>query len=355
MGNEIAAIFFLYAMGTAGCITFKKLNLPLPGLLGSLIVTAILAVAGLFPEAPIYEMSSVCKIILGIVIGCRINRESVRLLSGMIFPALLVSVWMVVLSVFMGFFISWLSGMPLSTTLTGAATGGISEMAIFAMSMNYDVATSTMLQVFRLVVVLALTPWIVKKGAEKLGYVNDEAQSHDNELPAVQMLNISKGGILALAAVSATGGFLFEALHIPAGFMLGSLFFTSIYFLVSNRRMKMHNYILYAVQIGLGISIAEHFKPGQFTFQAGGSFLLSVFACIVITLIGSTLLAFILYKLTGWDPLTCLLSTSAGGITQMTLVSEEMKADSLKVGMLHLVRYLAIIYCMPIIIKLILP
>jgi membrane AbrB-like protein len=106
-----------------------------------------------------------------------------------------------------------------------------------------------------------------------------------------------------------------------------------------------------AAQIGLGIAIAERFGPQQLARLANARFFASLIACTSISLAGTVLLAYFLHKGTKWDPLTCLLSTSAGGLTQMIAVSEEMKADSLIVGILHLTRYLVIVYCMPIIIR----
>jgi membrane AbrB-like protein len=274
----------------------------------------------------------------------------------MFFPAALVSVWMVLLSVFLGFSLARMSGIPLSTALIGAATGGVNEMAVFALSMNYDAATITIISVTRLVVVLVLTPWLAEKWTARLAR-GSLGKTRPRIAPAAAgaRKSVTPAGICALAILSVAGGFLFERLKIPAGFMLGSMFFAGAYFLASDAGIEMPDLAVHAVQIGLGIAIAERFGSEQLAYLSNPRFAASLFACTALSLAATLILAFLLQKTTKLDPLTCLLSTSAGGLSQMILVSEEMKADSLTVSVLHLARYLVIVYCMPVIIKLILP
>lgn len=147
MPNGFAGLALLYFLGFCGFLLFKKLRIPLAGLLGSLFACVLLAISGNFPAAPVGALSSVCKVAIGIMVGRRMNRDSLKQLGGMAVPALLVSVWMIALSMISGVLLFTISGLPLSTALIGSVTGGVSEMAIFALSRHYDVATITVIGV----------------------------------------------------------------------------------------------------------------------------------------------------------------------------------------------------------------
>ena len=358
MFSALFGLFFLYLCGTAGCILFRRFHLPLPALLGSLTVTAILALTGHFPPASdaIEVMSTLCKIAIGVMMGRRISRDALRMIARIIGPALLISVWMILLSVISGVMLSWLANIPLSTALVGCATGGLNEMAIFALSQNYDVATITVIQTFRLVGVLALTPWLVRKWSSRLaakGQLHSSIEDVQTTEEDIRFFSRSETALLIFLAVG--GGLAFQSWGIPAGAMLGALTLSGGMGVVRDKSYPFPRWIASAAQIGIGIAIAQQFKPEQAEMLLNVRFLLSVAFSTVFVIAATLLLGYLLQKMTRWNPLTCLLSSSAGGFTQMVLVAEEMRADSLTIGVLHLTRYLAIVSCMPFLIMYLLP
>jgi membrane AbrB-like protein len=350
----IQSLFILFLVGTVGCVAFKAVRIPLPALLGSIAATAALAITGRYPDAPVSAVSSICKIIMGMVMGRRLNRNSLMLLRRMMMPALLVSAWMVILSISGGYFFSWMSDLPLSTSLIGSSMGGVNEMAIFALSLNLDVATITIISVTRLVSALVITPWIARKWAARLrergaGAYRERARGEFKESPS-----LPRAGVVCMAALSVAGGVAFDAAGIPAGFMIGALCASGAFTLISGRGYCIHPKLIVAAQIGLGIAIAREFGPEQIGYLTNPKFLCSLVVCNTLTNGANLLLAVILQRTTGWSPITCLLSTCAGGLSQMVVVAEEMDGDPLTIGLLHLARYLAIIFCMPFIITMVL-
>jgi membrane AbrB-like protein len=101
-----------------------------------------------------------------------------------------------------------------------------------------------------------------------------------------------------------------------------------------------------AAQIGIGIIIAANITTDtlrQFTTMAGPVILITL-----AMLAGSLSLGFLLHRMTGWNYPTCLLSTSLGGLSQMSIISEEMGADPLKVSILQTVRLVTILMVFPL-------
>ena len=58
---------------------------------------------------------------------------------------------MIVASAAVALIVTWLSGIPLATTLTGCGPGGIAEMTITAKALGLAVATVTAFQLVRIV------------------------------------------------------------------------------------------------------------------------------------------------------------------------------------------------------------
>jgi membrane AbrB-like protein len=225
------------------------------------------------------------------------------------------------------------------------------------MSQNYDVATVTIISVSRLVGTLIVIPALAKKWPgwhkpDRPKTPNDPPPRADSPVSSPRGGTMSGAGSLVLAALSIASGALFSRAGIPAGMLIGALAASGAFTLATGKNLDFPSIVLTAAQIGIGISIAEQIGPDQVLRLTQFRFLFALLASGAFTIAASLLLAFILQRITGWDPLTCILATSAGGLSQMTVVAEEMKADVLTVGILHLARYISIISCMPLLILL---
>jgi|GEM_PF-618941 len=356
MPPPFLSFIILAFSGAIGCKIFRRLRLPLPALLGSLTITSIIAVCGYFPaNAPVDRMTLFCKIAIGIMVGRRINRESLIMIRKLAYPAILVSVWMILLSLASGYFLAFIADIPLSTALIGCTTGGVSEMAIFALSKNYDVATITLIQTFRLVGALALTPWLARKWSAKLGGDSGDmpigGAKNDR---ALRVARFSRAEMAVLVALSGAASLFVSNLGVPAGAMLGALAASGAMCVIMNKTYSFPPRITMAAQIGIGIAVGKQFGPSQISTLTDARFLFAVGVSTAFIMAGMLLLSWILHKMTRWPPLTCLLSASAGGMTQMVVVAEEMKADSLTISILHLARYLTVISYMPFLVSFLL-
>lgn len=350
---SVLNLLFLVTLGTTGYLIFRFLRLPLPALLGSLTITALLAICGLFPSnAPLDVMSLLCKIAIGVMMGRRISREFLKMIRKIASPAILVSVWMILLSIASGKLLAILAGIPLSTALVGCTTGGVSEMAIFALSKNYDVATITVIQTFRLASTLAITPWLARKWSERLGGGDSRLSASEGvrgkSLKTIRCFSWRE--MLILVFFAAAGGLTLQALGVPAGAMLGALALSGAFCVMFNKSYVFPTKVTAAAQIGIGIAVGRQFGPSQLATLTNIRFLFAVMVSTAFVMLGVLLLSYILQKMTRWSPLTCLLSASAGGMTQMVVVAEEMNADPLTIGILHLARYLTVVSYMPFLV-----
>ncbi|NCC58987.1 MAG: hypothetical protein EOM17_15430 [Synergistales bacterium] len=152
-------------------------------------------------------------------------------------------------------------------------------------------------------------------------------------------------GYVLFAAVALAGGYTGYALHLPVGILTGSMFSVAAMNLAGKELPPMPPVLRTMAQIGIGVIIASSITME--TFRQFSTMALPVVSLTAGMLAASLSLGFLLHRMTGWDYPTCLLSTSLGGLSQMSIISEEMGADPLKVSILQTVRLLSILVVLP--------
>jgi uncharacterized membrane protein AbrB (regulator of aidB expression) len=99
-------------------------------MLGALFMASIVSICGYtrsFPDATVTFLS---KLVLGCYLGLMVDRTTLQQLRKIVLPAILVSVWMLALSLVCGFLLFRVSDLPLETALSVPTAGGIAEMAM---------------------------------------------------------------------------------------------------------------------------------------------------------------------------------------------------------------------------------
>ena len=150
---------------------------------------------------------------------------------------------------------------------------------------------------------------------------------------------------MALLAATLAGGITGYVLRLPVGILTGAMFAVAAVNLLRGELPPMPSILRTVAQIGIGIITASNITIR--TLHQFGMLWLPVVALTAIMLLCSILLGVLLHRMTGWDYPTCLLSSSLGGLSQMSIISEEMGADPLKVSILQTVRLLSILMVLP--------
>lgn len=84
------------ALGISGFLILRRCHVPAPALLGSLVFLSVPRILG-WLDLPFYDvpLSFTAKILSGIVLGQKLNRETLHQLSSLKKPVALASIWMV--------------------------------------------------------------------------------------------------------------------------------------------------------------------------------------------------------------------------------------------------------------------
>lgn len=144
------------------------------------------------------------------------------------------------------------------------------------------------------------------------------------------------------------GGFLFYYLRIPLPWMLGPIIAILIYNSISNNRARwpvsLRNLGLIVIGYSMGRTI-NHETAHQILMT-----LPSIFVVTLLTILFSIALGYFTHRRTGISFASGILGSMPGGLTQMVLLTEEIKdSDLTVVTFMQTVRVLAVVFIVPLV------
>jgi len=154
--------------------------------------------------------------------------------------------------------------------------------------------------------------------------------------------------IIYTLIVAAIGGYVGIKLKIPAGAMIGAMVFVAIYNIKTSQGYIPRDFKLVA-QVVVGAMLGLNFNMES--ILALKKLILPSIVLVVGLTVFSLLLGILIHKITGLDLVTALFSSSPGGLTDMSLLSEAYGAQTHVVALMHLIRLTTVITIFPILIK----
>lgn len=326
-------LFLLVAY--AGHYLGKLLRLPNYVFLGPMFLVAILSILGLeFQLWP--HLKTLFAVILGGFVGLRFELKGKEMTK----TALIISFWMLASAVLVGNLLILL-GIDPPTALFSASPGGTAEISVTAMSFGANTFYVTLLQTSRMLAILFLIPFIVKRyNIQTPSEQEDETENKSKSTPP--KIIWAKLSLIAIGAA-----FIGYYLHIPAYDLLGPLFGVFIYTRIKKITLKPINSIQNLAMMGaggiIGVSVTKEI------IMEIPTLLLPALVLSILTLLSGLVLAYALQKITKWDMVTCLLATAPAGYLPMMILAEDMHADAAKVAVLQIIRLFSVVALAPII------
>lgn len=154
----------VFGAALVGLVVFRRLHLPASQLIGPMICAAILTLSGLAViEAPQWVISG-CQVVIGTSLGTRfIGVEWARLLRATWLSMLSVTS-MLAIGLSMSFAVAPLTGLDLDVLFISFAPGGVTEMALVALSLNANPAVVTLHHLYRIILTVVQLSWVTKRG-----------------------------------------------------------------------------------------------------------------------------------------------------------------------------------------------
>lgn len=371
----------LFSIGLCGWAVFALLRLPVAPLLGAVIAIGALRLSGFpLPPSPFF-ISPLVQIMLGLFVGSKIKRQTIRELRSMVFPALLIVAWALSILLVMGYFLGQVTSMDTVTAILSSSMGGLPEITVIALDTDADIATIILMHSVRMLITIFTFPVIIKYWIKRENQPIPEKDSVPsspqakkvffpellvtagnprripsllaqkikmtigkmrNGFPRVNSLPRWAAMYFVSLCIATAGGYLFLSLGVPAGAMVGAVFFTAFVSICGFNIKPLPGKAFGFILVGLGIMISENIDPETIATVSASNLLLPALLLTAVLFTSSLFIAFIIYRSTGWDFPTCFLAASPAGFSVMTALAVKHGRNPFRVSMLHLCRLLAI-------------
>ena len=305
--RRIVATLALALVAALGCVA---LGTPLPWIIGPLLVTAVLGMAGV-PLAGSTRLRNAGQWMIGVALGLYFTPEVVVLL-GRLAPALAAG-------------IAWAQ-----QPVEAVAIGGASEMAVMAERVGGRVDRVAAAHSLRILIVVVTIPFAY----QALGI-----HGVDVAAPAVQQ--VSAPGLLALLALSAAGMALLAWLGAPNPWVLGALGSTALVTALGVELSALPRWASNAGQLFIGVALGVRFTPDF--VRAAPRWLAAVALGTLAMIVASAAFAAALARGAGLHWATVLLGTSPGGIAEMCITAKVLQLGVPVVTAFHVTRYVAVV------------
>lgn len=221
----------------------------------------------------------------------------------------------IAMSTLSGFVMSRLKILPGTTAIWGSSAGAATSMLVMADAYGADIRLVAFMQYLRVVFVAAAASLVARYWAQV-----DAAGQEIIWFGPIHLVPF-----LETAAVAIVGGFLGKWLRVPAGvfllpFLIGSvLSISGVLTIEIPEWLLAISYAMLGWNIGLGFTrpILAHARRAA----------LPTIISILVLMSFSGLLAFVLVKAVGIDPLTAYLATSPGGMDSIAIIAASSKVD----------------------------
>jgi membrane AbrB-like protein len=322
------------AIGAAGGALFAYLQLPLAWLLGALIATTIASLAGLRMAVP-NRLRQPMIAVLGAMLGTTFTPERVEAALAWLPSLGSLLVYVLLVGAVIWLYLRRFSGFDPVTTFFAATPGGLSEMVALSAQLGGDQRTVSLVHGTRVLFIALTIPFLASLYQEPA------------PRPAVDLLAIAWGPLLALAGFGLIGYGVAARLRLPAAAFIGPLLGSAVAHGTGLLAVQPPYLLMAVAQLVIGASVGVRFC-GFAPAQLGRAMLLGAGATLLMLLIT---LAFggALHELTGEPLALLLLAFIPGGLVEMSLIALGLGADPAFVVTHHAARiFLVVLIALPV-------
>ncbi len=326
------ATLILICLGAIGGALATLTPLPLPFMLGSLIVSATVAMTASHRLPEGYRFPQPLRLVfiaaIGVMIGAQVTPDLAALIPSM-------AISLAALTLFVGLahagnfaIFHHLGGYDRGTAFYSGTPGGLMESIAMGEEAGADVAVIGLQQFLRIILVITLVPiglslWYGAPVGSAGGASLAPAQTGLSDLPLV-------------AAVGGAGLWLGLKLRLPAGQLTGPLFVAALMGLSGIGAPALPDWLIHVAQIVIGTSLGLRFVGLARSDMMRALWLGFISVTSMLSL--GTALALAVHQITDTPFDVALISLAPGGVTEMALVALSLNASPAIVSANHIYR-----------------
>ena len=339
---DIINLILTLIIAILGGYLASKKKVPAAYMLGALFLVALFNICSNKAFLPNY-FKFITQIATGTFIGSKFRSEDIKMLKKVIIPGMTMVLLMITFSFILSYLMSTFLGIDNLTSFFATAPGGIMDISLIAYDFKANSSQVALLQLIRLISVISFVPFFTKKCYEKSNKKNISfEQEIKNEIK-------EEKSFLFTIIVGIIGGIIGYFSHLPAGTMSCSMALVA-YFNVKTHKAYMPLTLRKIIQSFGGALIGA--KVTLSDVIALKNLILPIILIIIGFCLMNVCVGFFLYKTTKFSLSTALLSASPGGMSDISLMAEDLGANGPQVASMQFLRAIFIVGVYPIIIKI---
>ncbi len=138
----------------------KFMRLPAHGLLGPMLVSAIVHISGLSHSPPPTELVAAAQVVIGCSVGVRFSGVPIRQVLSIMLASSGATVLMLGTTVAFTLVISHLTGFDVQPLILAFSPGGLAEMSMIALSLGIETAFVATHHMFRILLIVVTAPLV---------------------------------------------------------------------------------------------------------------------------------------------------------------------------------------------------
>ena len=348
MVRTVATLALAWA-AAAACVALQT---PLPWMIGPLLATSVVSMAG-GPTESWGPLRNAGQWSIGAALGLYFTPQVTALVLGLWWAVMLAIVWALVLGAAFGWWLHRAQGASAASPAERRATawfaslvGGASEMTLLAERAGARADLVAAAHSVRMTVVVLVLPFAMQWAKQRW-----HLQALDATLPgrgAVQW-----PGLLGLALATGAGAWLMGFTRRANPWFIGPLLAAMALTMADVHASAVPRAMINAAQLVIGVSLGVRFSR-PFLRSAPrwmGAAALGALGMIVLCAGFAELLAWA----TGLHPVTLMLATSPGGIAEMAITAQVLQLGVAVVTAFQVCRLVAVLLAEPIYRRWVMP
>lgn len=322
----IAQLCGIYILAAASGYLFTRLGMPLPWMLGPLVVIGAVFISGLRSAPLPIRTRPFGQMVVASTVGTYFSPAALQ----MVFDLAPLLIGMALLTAAMALpvaaVLARIGRLEYAAALLATLPTSPVEAATMAERFKFDPGPIILSQTVRIASVVLIVPVSI--------YIVD---GWPGPRPATMTLaSFDLPGILLLAAAALIGGFLFRFLRLPNPYFLGPLALSSALTATGFALSPYPPMILAIAQVVLGAWLGSTFR--RELFQKAGRLILASISTTLLLLALSSAAAILLSFLVDMNWETLVLGAAPGGATEMALTAKFLGQNVALITAFHLVR-----------------
>jgi membrane AbrB-like protein len=319
-------------VGGIGAAIFNHYRLPLPWMMGAMVLCMLATLVRLPVAAPSTVRPPMLALI-GVMLGSGFTPAVISSLPHWIPTMVGLFAFILVCGVTCVAYFRKIAGLDMATAYFSGMPGGLAEMIVLGEEKGADTRVIALVQSARVFMIVMTLPFLV----QWLSGVDLGDRSRGN---GISLFDVTWSTPLWLGATALAGALLAHALRLPSKYLLGPMLVSALIHATGMTDFALPWEVIAGAQLIMGCVIGCRFAgtPTAQILRILGLSLGSTFILLAVTII----FAMGISQVSDYGMIPLILAYSPGGLAEMSLIALALQVEVAFVAAHHIVRVFAV-------------